>query len=446
MNHLHGCALLAWCCAAAGCRPASPTMTRPLVVLVSGDTAGWIVPCGCTSNQSGGLPRRANYLAAVRTQAEVVLADVGGAPAGKSAYDRLKFEAILQGERAMGIDAHNLGAAEAALGADYLRDVARRLDVPLLSANVAGPDGQRVAPPVRIVAKAGRRIAIVGVLSPRYAADGLKISPPREAVLEALQNVAGGYDAAVVLAYLPEEELQLLAEALPEVDVVVGGPTGQPLPPKQIGPTLLLSATRQGKFLARLDASSPGPPRWQGKIVELTDRLADDPLQVANVARFRATLGERDFSAVETSFASPLPPDVPTGFAVAGTESCAACHADDCDDWYDSDHAKAWQTLQKKGAHVDPDCQRCHTTGYGQPGGFLSALKTPNRTQVGCESCHGPSQGHVRNPKIPTAYAGEARNHCTGCHDRENSPKFDYDSYWPQIDHGAPATDTRVSP
>jgi len=28
----------------------------PLAVIVSGDTAGWIMPCGCTANQSGGLP------------------------------------------------------------------------------------------------------------------------------------------------------------------------------------------------------------------------------------------------------------------------------------------------------------------------------------------------------------------------------------------------------
>ena len=39
---------------------------RPLVVVASGDTAGWIVPCGCTSNQSGGLPRRATYIEGLR--------------------------------------------------------------------------------------------------------------------------------------------------------------------------------------------------------------------------------------------------------------------------------------------------------------------------------------------------------------------------------------------
>jgi hypothetical protein len=96
--------------------------------------------------------------------------------------------------------------------------------------------------------------------------------------------------------------------------------------------------------------------------------------------------------------------------------------------------------LKSKGAHVDPGCQRCHTTGYGLPGGFtslrLDAQGKPWAVDVGCESCHGPSAGHVEDAKVRTAHYGEAANHCTGCHDRENSPKFDAESYWAQIRHG----------
>src|SRR5258708_2775423 len=55
---------------------------RPVVLVVSGDTAGWIVPCGCTANQSGGLLRRGTYVHQLRQQAEVILADAGGAPGG----------------------------------------------------------------------------------------------------------------------------------------------------------------------------------------------------------------------------------------------------------------------------------------------------------------------------------------------------------------------------
>src|SRR4051794_9170322 len=85
----------------------------PLTVLASGDTTGWIVPCGCTSNQSGGLPRRGTYVAGLAATHQVLLVDAGGAAADNSAYDRAKLEAILAGELAMGLVAHNIGAAEA---------------------------------------------------------------------------------------------------------------------------------------------------------------------------------------------------------------------------------------------------------------------------------------------------------------------------------------------
>src|SRR5688500_5708254 len=108
----------------AGCSSGGKAPIRPMVLVASGDTAGWIVPCGCTANQSGGLLRRGTYLSELEKDYEVVYVDVGGALAGVSAYDRAKFAAILEGEREMNIAAHNIGLAEARLGYDELRKLA----------------------------------------------------------------------------------------------------------------------------------------------------------------------------------------------------------------------------------------------------------------------------------------------------------------------------------
>ena len=56
--------------------------------------------------------------------------------------------------------------------------------------------------------------------------------------------------------------------------------------------------------------------------------------------------------------------------------------------------------------------------------------------QVGCESCHGPSLAHADNEEVHTAYYARAADRCTGCHDRENSPEFQFDPYWAKIRHG----------
>jgi hypothetical protein len=415
----------------------TPVPPRPLVLVVSGDTAGWIVPCGCTSNQSGGLLRRGSYVGGLGADADVIYADAGGAPGGTSAYHRVKFEAILRGELAMGLAAHNIGGPEAALGADYLNRVGRELAVTFVSANVRDANGTPLAEPLRIVVHTGRRVAITGILSRRFAVPGLQIDDPREAVLRAAGDARGRYDSLVVLAYAPEDELRQLAAALPEADAVIGGPTGQSLAPTQLGPTLLASATNKGKFVVRLDPAAGSLRGWTGQVVEMNASLPDDAGQQTNLHRYLNELGRRDFAAADTGLAPKLPAELPPDYRLAGNSACRSCHQADCTGWDASKHAHAWQTLADRGSHVDPYCQQCHTTGYGLPGGFVSLSRGESVRSVGCESCHGPSAGHVRDPKVRTMFA--AKDQCATCHDRENSPLFAYDEYWPKIRHGGPA-------
>jgi hypothetical protein len=414
-----------------------------LEIIVSGDTAGWIVPCGCTANQSGGLPRRASYLDAERKQGGLVIyADAGGAAAGTSDYHRAKFEAILQGERDMNVLAHNIGASEAALGGDYLRHVSQTTNVPLISANVRDAKG-----PIGFPTRRLGPVLLVGVLSPRYALPRIIVDDPRESVLAAAAENKGTAEALVVLAYMPEDELRALAASLPEADAVVGGPTGQSIAPEAVGPTTVAAATNKGKFLVKLEAaatdggkhlanSEPGASRWSGSVVELDKSFADHPWQIAIINKYLAELARRDIPAADTGFVPPLPPNLPAGYRVAGSDSCRGCHQADHQSWTTTKHAHAWETLVVKGGYqVDGYCQQCHTTGVGLPDGFGSAKSTPDRRNVGCESCHGPSAAHIKDPKVRTPFA--ARDQCVRCHDHENSPMFAYEPYWEKIRHGA---------
>jgi len=433
---LAGGALMVGC---EGCRDGEKAGSLLPAVVVSGDTEGWIVPCGCASKQFGGLPRRATYVKDMLRKGRVLLVDAGGAAAGTSAYDRAKFEAIARGEVVMGVAAHNIGASEAAMVPDALRDVARRIGLPLVSANVRDRQGKLLGEAVRVVEIGGRRVAVVGVLDPRYATDEIEVGPPQAAVLDALATIENDEpcDAVVVLAYLPEESLRALAEMLPEVDLVVGGPTGQPIQPTRVGPVLLASATNKGKFLAAFAPdANVGESRFTGRIVELDESFVDDGAQLANLKRFYEELGRRDFRPEETSFAVALPKTMPPGFAVAGPKRCAECHEEEYAVWRESKHRHAWDTLKEKGAHVNPDCQRCHVTGYGMPGGFESLAQGDTRVDVACESCHGPSLAHCEDETVHTAYYGQQKNHCESCHDRENSPEFSFETYWPKMRHG----------
>jgi hypothetical protein len=303
---------------------------------------------------------------------------------------------------------------------------------------VRGADGKLLCEPLRIVTAGGRRVALLGVLSPRLAPRGCKVDPPREAILQTLAEHQGRFDLVVVLAYLPGEELQQLATELPEADVVVGGPTGQSIPPRRIGPTLLASATNKGKFLAHLRPGRGGESTWSGQIVELDSSFADEPAQVANLDRYYRELRDRDLTADQTGLIDNAAVGTPAEYRVAGTQSCRDCHASDCQVWDASRHAHAWQTLQQRGAEADPSCQQCHVTGYGRAGGFASARRSPALVGVGCESCHGPSLAHAERAETRTAYHARAADQCVVCHDRENSPQFAFEPYWQRIEHGEP--------
>jgi len=433
---VRGLLILAVHWGAGGCDREAPTPGRPITLVVSADTDGWITPCGCTSNQSGGMLRRASFLSRLADR-QVIYLDAGGAAAGTSAYHKLKFETVLRGERLMNVAAHNIGQSEAAFGADYLRETSKRSGVPLISANVRNTSGVLAVEPLRLVSAGRERLAIVGVLAPSLAVVGIRVDDPRRAVLAAIAPVKGKYDRLIVLAYLPQDQIEGLAAALPEADAIIGGPTGQPIAPHRVGPTLVISATNKGKFLARLDLDSSPASAWTSQIVEMDGKFPDDPQQVSVLHEYLARLGQLDLDAAQSG-ATAMPVGVPADYRVAGNSACSSCHAPDSQLWLATNHSHAWQTLKPNGFDADPFCRKCHTTGYGLPGGFDSWGRTPTLVSVGCESCHGPSQTHVRDPRIRTTYT--AADQCVRCHDHENSPHFEFAAYWEKIRHGKPMT------
>jgi hypothetical protein len=117
-----------------------------------------------------------------------------------------------------------------------------------------------------------------------------------------------------------------------------------------------------------------------------------------------------------------------------GSTTCRTCHTDVYAQWAGTSHATAFATLEREGNHARPECVRCHTTAPGESGGFVSYRETPQMAQVGCESCHGSGRAHTQAPRTP--YGKVETSSCTGCHDLENSPEFDFYSYRQRVAHG----------
>jgi len=402
-------------------------------VVVSGDTAGWITP-GCTSKQSGGLARRATYLNELREQGSVIYLDAGGAASGTSEYHRIKFEAIIEGERTMQIAAHNLGRSELALGPDYLRQIGSRMHFPFVSENTRDLAGKRIIENRRIVESGGVRVGIIGVVSPLYGTDQIIVDDPRQAVVDAVVAIRGHCDSLILLAYMPEDELRKLAQDVNGVDAIVGGAGKEMIVPREAGATTLAAAGEYGKQLVEMRVPlSRSTSAWEGKMMEMNSAIADDTAQLNNIQRYLNTLEAKDISAGESGVAGSM---AASDQALAGSAACLKCHPGDYNAWIGSRHARGFATLTESGFAVDSNCQKCHTSNFAMAGGFVSARRSAatELAGVGCESCHGPSAGHVKDPKKHTAWAGIVQ--CVRCHTEENSPHFEYGTGWEKIRHG----------
>ena len=153
----------------------------------------------------------------------------------------------------------------------------------------------------------------------------------------------------------------------------------------------------------------------------------------------------------------PAPhPLLETNGRFVSSAKCESCHEESYDVWKKSKHAHAYDTLAKLDPprNFDPECVSCHVVGWHPTGffpytsGYESLQKTPELINTGCEDCHGPGEKHctvelghneqlqkkLRKAVVITKEESK-KQQCVTCHDLDNSPDFDFDTYYPQIEH-----------
>ncbi|MBI5893375.1 MAG: cytochrome c family protein [Deltaproteobacteria bacterium] len=158
-----------------------------------------------------------------------------------------------------------------------------------------------------------------------------------------------------------------------------------------------------------------------------------------------------------------------------GFKKCGGCHKSQKDSWLETKHAKTMETLKpkveaekKKKAKLDPekdytndkDCLPCHTTGFGERGGYKASMSESQAkflTNIGCENCHGAGSLYRKehsdagkafkatqkpSPRQKLVDAGEIFDYeeaCARCHmNYEGSPwkgaKEPYTPFTPKVD------------
>jgi hypothetical protein len=112
-----------------------------------------------------------------------------------------------------------------------------------------------------------------------------------------------------------------------------------------------------------------------------------------------------------------------------GRTACRRCHLREFNSWRRTPHANAYETLPAEN-RTNPDCVKCHVTGYGHASGFTSIEATPDLANVTCEVCHGPGSLYKdeelmkdRDAAIAAGLVIPTESTCVQCHNSE-SPTF----------------------
>lgn len=418
--------------------PAGHAAADAVTVVFSTEQNGYLTPCGCSKPMLGGLPRRAGFLRKLGAVGAEVRVDDGDLTEAMGRQDEMKAETLVEMLGGLDYDAVALGEKDFRLGMPFLRALQERFKGAMLCANAIGPDGNPLFKEITLLRRqaGGKpvRIVIAGLLSEQFtdavtaAEPGARVEAPA-ASLERLRGRMMDSDMRILLYHGPMEEAAEIARQFPALAMIVCAHEGDhPVDAKKVGSTVLVCSGQDGKYVGQ--ATLARSQAWKNPSVRYT-ALGPEFEEDRAILAIQAAYLKR----VEAEDLLGKVPQSPTlnGDAYAGTETCAPCHAEAYRIWKASGHAHALQTLETVKHNRDPECVTCHVVGLDRQSGFVSPEKTPGLAHVGCENCHGAAAKHVADPKTPLAKVGAEG--CLGCHNPQNSPRFQFDKYWPKIRH-----------
>lgn len=407
---------------AAGFGGLSQPQGERYVLLLMGDTQGYLSPCGCTKPMTGGIRRRATAVRTLAGGASTTVLENGGLVSGAGRQDHLKAEALAEALRHMDVTAVNLTPSEARLGAGLIQSLRNLGGEIFVQSNLAESATNSIPDSVAhgpfLIGGISRGSDMIARALGETAIDN-------EAAAQKLAQDAKLFGKIAVLMLADgREEAVRLAQSVDGIGVIQYRSNARP--PKtvdKVGETLLVSPGEKGKYIIRLVFEDDKLRAYTP--VELGPDFKDDET-VSRVYKRYLTAVERE------NLLDKVPRSASPKFA--GNAACMKCHANAAKVWKSSQHSHALRTLINEGHGRDPDCVGCHVVGLTKSKGFKSIAATPQLANVGCESCHGPGAAHSWKPKVyRMGKAGKAS--CLPCHDPENSPNFDFATYWAKIKH-----------
>ncbi|MFQ5600760.1 MAG: multiheme c-type cytochrome, partial [Candidatus Krumholzibacteriia bacterium] len=259
----------------------------------------------------------------------------------------------------------------------------------------------------------------------------------KETLNELVPKMRKKADLVVLFAHVGNRNAQKLLDEIKGIDIAItGGDAFVNAKPVEIGNeetgrSLVCSAGKQAKYLGALKVvlSEKGQLlRYTHELHSLDKSIKEDPEMRARVDEFKAQLREvRKREEVERVVGNQQT-TVPTE-KFLGSNTCSRCHEAEFQSWTKSAHAHSMASLEGKSMEGSAECLQCHVTGYKEANGY--AMNRADLGKISCEQCHGHGTLHGHEDFV----ARPSAESCTVCHDKKNSPDFDYAAYWKAIAH-----------
>ena len=443
-----------------------------LLLFFTGFLDGYIEPCGCAGadQMKGGLSRRHTCLQLLEKKGwDILPIDAGNLNKGFGQQEEFKFDFVInEAYRHMKYQAVGIGGREVQFPFDTL--LLYSADTPGIpkrytSANVGiiQFDPSHVMP-YRVLEKSGLKIGVVSVLGDSFRKEihdeMILTANAAEKLQEVLPQLTDEKcDKNVLIIHGTTNEInQLLGQFADQFDFILPSNTTAepPLQPKKIGNTLILEVGEKGRYAVAIGLFDDPKMPMRYERVPMDARYENSKVITTLMEAYQDRLRE---NGLEGLGIRPIPnARLETLGNYMGQQSCSDCHETATGVWRKSNHAKAWTSLKetaKPARNFDPECIACHVVGWNTTellpykGGFLNEKETPRLASVSCEACHGPGENHARAEagsdkalqerlrkalRLPVE-GGVAKKHCLTCHDGNNSPHFDFDTYWKKIEH-----------
>ena len=416
-------------------------------VVFTGEENGYLEPCGCSEKQLGGFPKRHTLINHLRKKDEdLILLSLGDLIGKVGRQDEIKMETALEALDQMGYAAHNIGEKDLDMGTDLLGYISQISNVDFISSNIDFAS-QALETKHFIIKEIETKdvtlkIGILGIVSPGLIQSDyqdIEVMDPVLSLKPLLNDLHDKTDILVLLSHAEMEESVEIAEACPELDLIISGHlVDRPdLYIEKVNHTYVIPVGEKGKYVGEITLSPQQKQTGEDEyfkclppVIEITpldERFADSSDIAMLLEIYQQRLKDEEL------LAQVFKSDTLSNMTFVGNDDCAVCHNKTFKHWEGTGHASAYETLVKAEHEYDPECVGCHVIGLNYFTGFETIESTPELKGVGCESCHGAGSDHKETQSKDYGRVGV--ENCEICHNDEHSPNFEFKDYWQKIKH-----------